>query len=71
MTSWSVVFSISAIRSTSMWARASIAANAATGTVPRATWARATAISTSSMCPKRASSVQTAPIAGSVYRRIT
>ena len=36
ITSWSVVFSISAIRSGSTAARASIAASASAGTAPRA-----------------------------------
>ena len=66
MTSWSVVASISAIRSTSTAARASIAASASAGTRPRRTCARQTAISTSSIRSKRACSDQIAPISGSV-----
>jgi hypothetical protein len=65
-TSWSVVRSISAIRSTFTAARASIAASAGAGTVPRRACARQTASSTSSIRPNRASSVQTAPISGRV-----
>ena len=66
ITSWSVVRSISATRSTSMVARCSIVASASAGISPRADWARATASSTRSIPSNRASSVQIAPISGSV-----
>ena len=65
-TSWSVVRSISAMRSTLTVARASMAASASAGTRPRRTCARATAISTRSMCSKRAVSLQMAPISARV-----
>jgi hypothetical protein len=66
MTSWSVVFSISAMRSGSTLARASIVARASAGTAPRAAWARLTASSTWSIASNRPRSVHTAPISGSV-----
>jgi hypothetical protein len=66
ITSWSVVCSISAIRSGSTVACSSSDASASAGMRPRFDWARATAISTRSICSNRARSVQTAPISASV-----
>ena len=54
MTSWSVVRSISAMRSASTRARASMAASAPAGTTPRRACARVTASSTSSIRSNRA-----------------
>jgi hypothetical protein len=66
ITSWSVVRSISAIRSTSIRARDSSAAGTSGGMRPRAASARATASSTRSIASNRAASDQIAPISGSV-----
>ena len=54
------------MRATSTVARASMAVRASGGTRPRRACARLTASSTRSMCSKRASSDQIAPISGSV-----
>ena len=66
MTSWSVVFSISATRAGSKSAFSSISATASGGTLPKVDQARTAAISTASQARMRASSVQRAPISGRV-----
>ncbi len=66
MTSWLVVASISATRSTSKAAFASISATSSSGTLPSLCQAFTAAISTSSQACILASSVQTAPISGRV-----
>ena len=66
MTSWLVVCSISATRVASNPARASISATASSGILPSRFQARTAASSTSSQVRSLASSVQMAPISGSV-----
>ena len=66
ITSWSVVSSSSAIRFTSTRPRDRTAATAECGTTSRAASASRTASSTSSIASKRAPSLQTAAISGSV-----
>src|SRR5438874_13823384 len=70
MTSWSVVFSISLMRSTENFARLLICDSASSGIVPISAWTSQTAISTSSHFWNLVSSDQSAPISGKVYRSI-
>ena len=66
MTSWLVVASISLTRATSKAALASISRTASSGILPSLFQAFTAAISTSSQACILASSVQIAPISGSV-----
>ena len=66
ITSWWTVASIAAIRAASGCARARIASALPAGARPVSSMARTAAISTSSHVAKRAASVQTFPISGSV-----
>src|SRR2546423_358499 len=67
MTSWSVVFSISLMRSTENFARLLICSNASRGIVPISAWTSQTAISTSSHFWNLVSSDHSAPISENVY----
>src|SRR5687767_12847571 len=70
MTSWSVVFSISFMRSTENFARALICSSASRGMVPISACTSQTAISTSSHFWNLVCSDQSAPISGKVYLEI-